>query len=1101
MPISSALLESIKSKIVELVPIDKDENVTPVTQYRDEVLASTILTIKKLLRKPITLIGTYCVQDTVLPIELAEKFNIRTNMEQMSNIMNIPISYLHVRGQQIRVLAQVYRETLKSNIIIPFYKKITDDTKLDEETKGYQGATVIEANAGDYVNVATLDFASLYPSMIIAYNICFTTIVREDDPIPDKKCHVLEWSEHIGCEHDEQKRKRPKNKILCGKHRYRFKRVTLGKDGKLENQGLMPILLINILGERKIVKKEMEKAEAKLKMDAGLASDQDIEIFKNKLKIDIIKKGSLTSEERKNLSVLAKVLNARQLALKVCANSAYGSMGALTGYMPFIEGAASVTAMGRSSIYSAIDYIKSIYIFTKLVYGDSVTKDTPILCRYKGNIFYRTIDDLPVDEWHKQGEKYIGYLKNFEVWSDMGFTTIKKVIKHKTDKKIYRILTHTGYVSVTEDHSLLNEFSQKISPKNVKVGTTLLHQDLPDINGTTNIPCSYSKGLFYGDGSCGFYKCPSGNKYSWAINNLNKNYLNTAKDELEKYYTGYKFKILDTVKSSGVYKLVPVGDLKSLVLEWRDLFYDKRKYKKVPDVYFSASLLSRKKFLKGYYCADGDKDKNGYYRFDNKGQIGSAGLYHLASSLGMPISINIRNDKPDIYRMTATQNGRKQRKNPDKIKKIVCLGPCDDYVYDLETENHHFGAGVGRMIVHNTDSCMLIFEGKTLQESFAIAKEASQRVSHHLKCKTIGVKDDEKLNDEQKKLYDSVPIDLSFENMYGRYLLLTKKRYVAYVVNEKGDVTKPVEKGVVLSRRDNTMYLKKTYKKLINAILDNKTETEFMYILYDSIRELFTRQVDPKYLVIYKAIKNVIDYAKKDKQKKFFIDSEGDAFKDPDGPLDNRLQYPSLGHLQLALKMIERGDTVPANTRLEYVFVCPKDDNKNLHEGDYMEDYTYFIENKYSQRLRLDYLHYLEKQLVKPVAELLRVKYKKEEYDFVKSDELVIQEINKLPPYRKLEIDKKRGFDRKITYITETFNKDRYKDLFEAISKYRSKTIIDNMLKQHGYRKKPERKPPKGKRLVRDSKIMENILEYHKQFQKVMIELKSLFAPKFTLKK
>ncbi len=39
--------------------------------------------------------------------------------------------------------------------------------------------------------------------------------------------------------------------------------------------------------------------------------------------------------------------------------------------------------------------------------------------------------------------------------------------------------------------------------------------------------------------------------------------------------------------------------------------------------------------------------------------------------------------------------------------EINDLGYVDDYVYDLETEVGHFHAGVGSMIVKNTDSTMV----------------------------------------------------------------------------------------------------------------------------------------------------------------------------------------------------------------------------------------------------------------------------------------------------------------------------------------------------------------------------------------------------------
>ena len=43
---------------------------------------------------------------------------------------------------------------------------------------GYEGATVLDAKQGFYPTpVATLDFASLYPSIMMARNICYSTLL------------------------------------------------------------------------------------------------------------------------------------------------------------------------------------------------------------------------------------------------------------------------------------------------------------------------------------------------------------------------------------------------------------------------------------------------------------------------------------------------------------------------------------------------------------------------------------------------------------------------------------------------------------------------------------------------------------------------------------------------------------------------------------------------------------------------------------------------------------------------------------------------------------------------------------------------------------
>ncbi len=45
----------------------------------------------------------------------------------------------------------------------------------------YEGATVLEAKAGYYKTpIATLDFASLYPSIMMAHNLCYSTLLPPD---------------------------------------------------------------------------------------------------------------------------------------------------------------------------------------------------------------------------------------------------------------------------------------------------------------------------------------------------------------------------------------------------------------------------------------------------------------------------------------------------------------------------------------------------------------------------------------------------------------------------------------------------------------------------------------------------------------------------------------------------------------------------------------------------------------------------------------------------------------------------------------------------------------------------------------------------------
>lgn len=1047
----------IKKKIQEILQMRRCHGV--VKKLRTDLMnAKKGIEFQNLVRDAFTLTGTYCVQDTVLPVNLCEKLNLWTTMEETSNCMNVPMSYLHTRGQQIKVLAQVYRDTIFNDIVIPYR-----DKPKDGETERYEGAIVIEANPGDYDNVACFDFESLYPSIMIAYNICHTTLLPKGDPTPDDQCHVLEINTHVGCEHDPQRRKKKKDEVMCFQHVHRFKKVIIHPDGTRENEGIMAKLVRNLLVERKVVKKEMAKLEAKMKMAKGLAQEEDIEYYK-KMGWEIVEKGSLSEQQMEVLDVEIKVLNAKQLALKVSANSSYGTLGAQTGPIPLVAGAEAVTGMGRMLIMKAIEYILKKNPGTvevgrnghaekvgeaKLVYGDSVTPDTPILIkvgqteRQHGILKYVNIEDVPrKTPWLCFGEKEYAFPRDdVEVWSDKGFTKIKQIIRHKTNKNIYRVLTHTGCVDVTEDHSLLRPNGEEIRPKDVSVGEKLLHAELPkftskDKTVISNSPaqgCPYSMGFFYGDGSCGYYDCVSGKKASWALNNTNLDFLNRAKKELEAFYP-FKFVILDTLESSGVYKLVPKGyGIRSLVEEWREYFYSSRKQKKVPDDILNASDETVRAFMEGYYAADGDKQK-GMYRFDNKGGIGAAGLLYLCNRMGYSTSINIREDKTDIYRVTATKS--RQRKPGDVIKKIWDFGPSNDYVYDLETENHHFAAGVGKMVVHNTDSSMVTFKGKTTEESFLLGDKISKETSHYLKCLLLGFDEEysivcpedgvsyridkyprgkmEGLDDESKVniyRYDANPINLQFENLYKRYLLLSKKRYVAYAVNRKGEIVSKIKKGVVLARRDNCQYLRDTYKIMTDGILEYSDESAVMNILYDQVHKLFTRQIPDANLIIYTGVKTVINYAKKKEKKqgrtvieRVFLDEDGEAIDDPFGPLDPRLVFPNLPQVLLSLKMLRRGDDIPPNTRLEYLYLEKEGAN---HQGEKAEDYTFYRENKDIVKMTPDYLHYVEKQLSKPVTELLGVKYPRARVPYEKLDdalERVLGDLDELIRHRLKDI-------------------------------------------------------------------------------------------------
>jgi DNA polymerase delta subunit 1 len=93
------------------------------------------------------------------------------NYTEMARVTGVPFNYLLARGQQIKVISQLYRKARSEGLVIPNLKSEGTDEQ-------YEGATVIEPIKGYYSEpVATLDFSSLYPSIMQAHNLCYTTLL------------------------------------------------------------------------------------------------------------------------------------------------------------------------------------------------------------------------------------------------------------------------------------------------------------------------------------------------------------------------------------------------------------------------------------------------------------------------------------------------------------------------------------------------------------------------------------------------------------------------------------------------------------------------------------------------------------------------------------------------------------------------------------------------------------------------------------------------------------------------------------------------------------------------------------------------------------
>ena len=171
--------------------------------------------------------------------------------------------------------------------------------------------------------------------------------------------------------------------------------------------------------------------------------------------------------------------------------------------------AASVTTRGRQMIEKTRDYVLNDFpkyvkdnnliegdLETDVIYGDSVTGDTPLILRdpETGNVTIKTIETLseewaPYENFRPWETKDVSEKQqaqtHYQVWSDDGWNDIKRVIRHKTNKKIFRVIADTGIVNVTEDHSLIDINNEKVKPQELKPDDFLL-TSFPKIEKKTN---------------------------------------------------------------------------------------------------------------------------------------------------------------------------------------------------------------------------------------------------------------------------------------------------------------------------------------------------------------------------------------------------------------------------------------------------------------------------------------------------------------------------------------------------------------------------------------------------------------------------------------
>lgn len=337
---------------------------------KNDVSPQDIFRLQKGTDEDRKIIAEYCIQDCALCNHLMMKLEILANNMGMSNVCLVPLSYIFMRGQGIKIFSLVLKQCKDENFVIPVKRPPRDEANDVVPDDGYEGAIVLEPKTGIYINepIAVLDYASLYPSSMISENLSHDMIVLkpEFDNLPNTEYLDISYDIYEGI--GDKKKK-------VGERKCRYAQPANSE------KGIIPRILMKLLAARKSTRKKAEWSLVTLKDGRQLRASSvnsagDTTTIRVADGLDAGKDVVFPSADMERVEdcfndFQKAVLDGMQLAYKVTANSLYGQVGARTSPIYLKDLAACTTATGRKMITSAKAFIEANYDGSEVVYGDT----------------------------------------------------------------------------------------------------------------------------------------------------------------------------------------------------------------------------------------------------------------------------------------------------------------------------------------------------------------------------------------------------------------------------------------------------------------------------------------------------------------------------------------------------------------------------------------------------------------------------------------------------------------------------------------------------------------------------------------------------------
>jgi len=250
------------------------------------------------------------VDYNIVDVELVDRMEDKMKLIELALTMayDAKVNYVDVMFQVRMWDTIIYNYLKKRNIVIP-------PRDRTEKEKRYEGAYVKQPEPGVYDWVVSFDLNSLYPHLMMQYNISPETLVEEKHPsatidkILNKEITFENYKDYAVCANGAMFRK--------------------------DIKGFMPELMEKMYAERKIYKKKMLICQQKLVDTEALLKNRRDPV--------------LERQKKELINNIAK-FNNFQMARKIALNSCYGAIG--NQYFRFfkLSNAEAITLSGQTSI-------------------------------------------------------------------------------------------------------------------------------------------------------------------------------------------------------------------------------------------------------------------------------------------------------------------------------------------------------------------------------------------------------------------------------------------------------------------------------------------------------------------------------------------------------------------------------------------------------------------------------------------------------------------------------------------------------------------------------------------------------------------------------